>query len=163
MADSRHDGGAARLPFQGPHRRPDPGDHPDPDVVPLRLRLRPGRFSVELTRGGLVFGRHSSADIRLPLPDVSRRHCRFDFGAGRWQVIDLDSLNGVFVNGALVRQAELQHRDVVRIGGFVFDVDLGCGGIVPMDEAADMPAGDSIRSIATAFLPPDDEPLRRAS
>src|SRR5262249_23881460 len=113
---------------------------------------------------GLVFGRHSSADVRLPLPDVSRRHCRFDFGDGRWQVIDLDSLNGVFVNGAPVRQAELHDRDVLRIGGFVFDVDLRGGRrTVPLAESADAPAADSIRSIATAFLPPDDEPLRRAS
>ena len=47
----------------------------------------------------MLIGRHSQADIRLPLPDVSRRHCRFFFGEGVWQVLDLNSLNGVFLNG----------------------------------------------------------------
>jgi predicted component of type VI protein secretion system len=126
MTDSRHDEEAVRLPFQGPHRRREEGDT-DLEVPPLRLRLRPGRFAVELTRDGMVFGRHSSADVRLPLPDVSRQHCRFVCEAGRWHVIDLDSLNGVFVNEALVRRAELREGDVLRLGGFVFDVTRGEG------------------------------------
>ena len=95
--------------------------------MPLRLRLRPGPFSVELTRSGLVLGRHSTADVRLPLPDVSRRHCSFIHEDGRWQVVDLGSLNGVFVNDVLVQQAELHDRDTLRIGGFVFDVELRVG------------------------------------
>jgi predicted component of type VI protein secretion system len=158
MPDSRHDEGAVRLPFQGPHHRTDAGPA-DSDLPPLRLRLRPGRFAVELTRGGLVFGRHSSADVRLPLPDVSRRHCRFVCEAGRWLVVDLDSLNGIFVNDALVQRAELREGDVVRIGGFVFDVTFGSGDqtVAPND------AGDIIRSIAAALPPSDEGPLRRAS
>ena len=90
--------------------------------------------------------------MRLPLPDVSRRHCRFVCEAGRWRVIDLDSLNGVFVNGVMVQQAELRHRDRLRIGGFVFDVDL-CGGETTLqlsDAAAEVP-------------PPSEDELRRAS
>lgn len=159
MADSRHDEGAVRLPFQGPHRRTEDGDSAEPGLPPLRLRLRPGRFAVELTRSGLVFGRHSSADVRLPLPDVSRRHCRFVCEAGRWHVIDLDSLNGVFVNDALVRRAELREHDMIRLGGFVFDVTFGQGDqTVALDEA-----GDIIRSIVAALPPPDEGPLRRAS
>ena len=164
MADSRHDEGAVSLPFQGPHRRSeDAAATPTPTSPPLRLRLRPGRFAVELTRSGLVFGRHSSADVRLPLPDVSRRHCRFVCEAGRWQVIDLDSLNGVFVNDALVRRAELRDRDVVRLGGFVFDVTFGSGDqTVALNDGAEPPA-DIIRSIVAALPPPDEGPLRRAS
>ncbi len=149
MSESRHEG-AASLPFQGPHRRPDG----ESQVAPLRLSLRPGRFAVELTRSGLVFGRHSTADVRLPLPDVSRHHCRFVCEAGRWQVIDLDSLNGVFVNDAPVRRAELHDRDTVRIGGFVFEVDLGGGATQSLGES---------RSVITTVMPPDDAELRRAS
>jgi len=95
------------------------------------LRLRPGPFSVELTRSGLVFGRHSTADVRLPLPDVSRHHCRFIYENSCWQIIDLDSLNGVFVNDVLVKQAQLHDRDRVRIGGFLFDVELSASAEQP--------------------------------
>jgi pSer/pThr/pTyr-binding forkhead associated (FHA) protein len=121
MSDSQQDEGPVRLPFQGPHWRHAPAE---PGLVPLRLRLRPGPFTVELTRSGLVFGRHSTADVRLPLPDVSRHHCQFICENSCWQVIDLDSLNGVFVNDVLVKQAQLHDHDRVRIGGFLFDVDL---------------------------------------
>jgi pSer/pThr/pTyr-binding forkhead associated (FHA) protein len=72
----------------------------------------------------MVIGRHSQADLRLPLPDVSRRHCRFLFTEGSWHVFDLDSLNGVFINGEQVRHAILREHDVLTIGGFQFEVDL---------------------------------------
>ncbi len=104
----------------------------------LRLRLRPGKFAVEVMRSGTVLGRHSGADVRLPLPDVSRRHCRFDCDGGRWQVIDLDSLNGVLVNGEPVRQTELHHRDVMQIGGFVFDVELPAAVTLPLPAATEL-------------------------
>jgi pSer/pThr/pTyr-binding forkhead associated (FHA) protein len=94
------------------------------DFVPLRLLLQPSGAVVELTQPDILLGRHSQADVRLPLPDVSRRHCRFLFGQGVWQVIDLNSLNGVFLNGEPVRQATLRQGDLIRIGDFIFAVDL---------------------------------------
>jgi hypothetical protein len=112
------------LPFQGPHR---PMPHYDPasvEFVPLRLMLQPGNMAIELTRPDMVVGRHSDADIRLPLPDVSRRHCRFVFGNGNWVVMDLNSLNGVFVNDEPIGHATLKQGDRVRIGGYIFAVDL---------------------------------------
>jgi hypothetical protein len=153
MADNRHDTEAHSLPLQGPHRRPDPRRPAEPEVPPMRLRLRPGTFAVEVTRSGTVLGRHSSADVRLPLPDVSRQHCRFVCESGCWQVVDLDSLNGIFLNGQPVRQAELHDHDQLRIGGFVFEVDLS-GEPAP---------ANSVRTIAHALPLPDDGGLRRAS
>ena len=94
------------------------------DFYPLRLLLQPSGAIVELTQPDMLLGRHSQADIRLPLPDVSRRHCRFLFGQGVWQVYDLHSLNGLFLNGELIRQTTLQQGDLLRIGGFTFAVDL---------------------------------------
>jgi pSer/pThr/pTyr-binding forkhead associated (FHA) protein len=94
------------------------------DFVPLRLVLLPSRLVVEFTRPETLVGRHSSADVRLPLPDVSRRHCRFVYHHGTWQVFDLASLNGIFVNGVKVTQATLHDRDVIDIGGFRFVVEL---------------------------------------
>jgi pSer/pThr/pTyr-binding forkhead associated (FHA) protein len=96
-----------------------------PDFVPLRLVLQPsGAPLIEVNRPDMLVGRHTEADIRLPLPDVSRRHCRLVFTEGCWQVIDLNSLNGVQVNGEQVLQAPLENGDLLRIGGFTFAVDL---------------------------------------
>jgi hypothetical protein len=91
---------------------------------PLRLVLQPAGPPLDLTRPEVLVGRHSAADVRLPLPDVSRRHCRFVFSGGRWQVRDLRSLNGTFVNDERVEQSELRAGDRVRLGGLVFVVEL---------------------------------------
>jgi pSer/pThr/pTyr-binding forkhead associated (FHA) protein len=151
---------SAGLPVTGPHWRVQPAMPVPADFVPLRLVLQPSGASVELTQPDMLVGRHSQADIRLPLPDVSRRHCRFIFGQGVWQVLDLNSLNGVFLNGEPIRQATVQQGDLLRIGGFTFAVDL---------TAANSPATDAseglIRSIFKTLPAPsrEAEPWRRAS
>ena len=110
-----------------------------PSFVPLRLLLHPGGLCVEITKANMLVGRHSGADVRLSLPDVSRRHCRFLCVEGCWQVVDLNSLNGVYVNDEAVLQAALHQGDLVRIGGFTFAVDL-CPPPAPAAEAPDDPA-----------------------
>src|SRR5262245_28605264 len=97
---------------------------PPPGFYPLRLQLLPGGLSLEITKPNQLVGRHSMADLRLPLPDVSRRHCRFVFEDGGWRVVDLESLNGVFVNDERVRESSLRPGDQLRIGGFTFAVEL---------------------------------------
>jgi pSer/pThr/pTyr-binding forkhead associated (FHA) protein len=99
-----------------------------PDFAPLRLVLLPTGASVELRQADALVGRHSDADVRLPLPDVSRRHCRLVFVDSCWHVIDLNSLNGVFVNEQRVQQTVLRHRDTLRIGGFTFLIELQAQG-----------------------------------
>jgi len=125
------------LPLQGPHwQRGQQSDLPT-DFIPLRLVLQPSGMVVEITQPNTLVGRHSSADVRLPLPDVSRRHCRFVWNEGQWQVFDLNSLNGVFVNDLPVEQAALHRHDRVRMGGFTFLVHLPEGphqGVAREDE-----------------------------
>ena len=94
------------------------------DFVPLRLLLQPGGLSVEFNQPDMLVGRHSAADVRLSLPDVSRRHCRFLFSDGAWRVFDLNSLNGVFVNGERLQEAALYHGDRIRIGSLTFEVEF---------------------------------------
>jgi pSer/pThr/pTyr-binding forkhead associated (FHA) protein len=113
---------AADLPAQGPHLRLC-GELPA-DFVPLRLVLQPSGAVVAVDRPDVLVGRHTEADVRLPLPDVSRRHCRLQFVAGGWRVVDLSSLNGIHVNGEQVQQAPLAQDDLLRIGGFTFAIDL---------------------------------------
>ena len=96
-----------------------------PDAfVPMRLVLQPGGATIDVDRPDVLVGRHTDCDVRLPLPDVSRRHCRLQFVEGCWQVIDLNSLNGIQVNGEAVLQAPLAQGDRLKIGGFTFSVEL---------------------------------------
>ena len=135
-----------------------PGAGPPPDCVPLRLVLQPGGAVIEVFRPEALVGRHSTADVRLPLPDVSRRHCRLQWVEGCWQVFDLNSLNGVYVNDEAVLQAPLHTGDLLRVGGFTFAVELLAA---PEPE----PAESLVRSIfqLPAHRPPSSHQQRRAS
>jgi pSer/pThr/pTyr-binding forkhead associated (FHA) protein len=138
-----------------------PPDRPeDADgFTPLRLVLQPTGAVLEVNRPDAVVGRHSGADVRLCLPDVSRRHCRLFHTDGRWEVVDLDSLNGVWVNEQAVEQAVLNHGDTLRLGGFTFVVDLSKPAA-----AADGDRSGVLRSIFSALPPPEEDgDLRRAS
>ena len=137
------------------------GDGPD-DFLPMRLRLHPGDHVIDLTQPDVLLGRHSEADLRMPMPDVSRRHCRFVYSAAGWQVIDLDSLNGVFVNGARIsRLSILRPGDHVRICGVEFDVESIAGFTADGPD----PSGDVLRTLDEVVLPVPTEmpPQRRAS
>jgi len=126
-----------------------------PGFFPLRLVLQPGGTTIELTRPDTLLGRHSAADVRLPLPDVSRRHCRCLFAEGNWRIVDLNSLNGLWVNDEHVQQAILQQGDVLRLGGFTFSVEL-------LDTKTEVVSEDSVvRAIYKALPPPDHEAIQR--
>jgi pSer/pThr/pTyr-binding forkhead associated (FHA) protein len=108
----------------------------------------------------MVMGRHSSADLRLHLPDVSRRHCRFVFAEGTWQVFDLASLNGVFVNERRIDQAVLQQGDRLCIGSYIFEVDL----TEQVDADPMLPAGlKTLGNIADLLPKPPNHSQRQAS
>jgi hypothetical protein len=108
--------------LQGPHR--DFAGAPPRDFVPLRLMLRPAGPCVELVQPNTLVGRHSDADVRLTSLDVSRRHCRFVFEDGHWKIIDLNSLNGVYVNEERMHEATVYDGDTIRVGPLTFTVQI---------------------------------------
>jgi hypothetical protein len=76
-------------------------------------RLRPDRT--------YVFGREDGVDIQLQDALVSRRHAELVWTDGRWEVRDLASRNGVFVEGVrIIQSAQLDDGSQLQIGGHVF-------------------------------------------
>jgi FhaA, N-terminal domain/FHA domain len=70
----------------------------------------------ELDGGRAVIGRSKECDIQLPDPNVSRRHAEVrQEGAAYW-VIDLDSTNGMEVNGRRQKRAKLRQGDRITLG-----------------------------------------------
>jgi pSer/pThr/pTyr-binding forkhead associated (FHA) protein len=63
-------------------------------------------------------GRHPGSDIYLDDVSVSRRHVEFRWEDGELSVVDLDSLNGTYVNRQAVDSAVLIDGDEVQIGKF---------------------------------------------
>ena len=71
----------------------------------------------------LILGRDPSNQLEVRDPAVSRKHCSVrEVSADVFEVADLDSHNGTFVNGARVSRQTIQHGDRIRIGNseFVF-------------------------------------------
>jgi hypothetical protein len=75
-----------------------------------------------------VLGRSKECDCVLRDPNVSRRHAELRrTGNGDWQIVDLDSTNGVKVNGRRVDSSRLSPGDDVVLGTtrFAFDIEQG--------------------------------------
>jgi pSer/pThr/pTyr-binding forkhead associated (FHA) protein len=70
-----------------------------------------------IAKPNAVFGRASDADIQYIIADISRRHCLFEHKADCWYVIDLNSTNGVRVNGEKILPnvaRDIKPGDVIR-------------------------------------------------
>ncbi len=64
----------------------------------------------------IVLGRSRECDIQVEDPNVSRRHAELrQEGASYW-IVDLDSTNGIEVNGRRVKRAKLDSGDTFTVG-----------------------------------------------
>jgi adenylate cyclase len=75
-----------------------------------------GGDPIPLRRPVLVVGRRERCDICLRFPNISSKHCELAFKDGYWVVRDLDSTNGIKVNGNRLRYRPLRPGDVLTIG-----------------------------------------------
>ncbi len=86
--------------------------------APLVLEVNGVRHP--LSAPGFTIGRGSEADLRINDPGVSRIHCRVvvdDEGDDLTVTIeDMDSTNGVVVNGKKVQQARLEDGSRIELG-----------------------------------------------
>ncbi|MEM8961527.1 MAG: adenylate/guanylate cyclase domain-containing protein, partial [Acidobacteriota bacterium] len=71
----------------------------------------------------LRVGRSSDNEIVLPDYSVSRRHAGIERDGDGWVVRDLDSTNGVQVNGQAVERAAIRPGDIVKVGVFELSVE----------------------------------------
>lgn len=70
----------------------------------------------ELTGETVVIGRGLNCSIRLNDVEISRRHVELRKTEKGWLLADLESSNGVYINGAKVREQLLAIGDQIQIG-----------------------------------------------
>lgn len=75
----------------------------------------PGR-EVELTADLYVVGRSEEANLRVDHPSMSRAHARLDYEGNQWTISDLDSVNGIAINGIQKDDYVLKAGDVIELG-----------------------------------------------
>ncbi|MFM7131599.1 MAG: FHA domain-containing protein [bacterium] len=73
-----------------------------------------------LKEGLFVVGRHPSCEISLDSVRVSRMHCCVYINSGRVYIRDLNSTNGVKINGCRISESEILDQDLVQIGHLKF-------------------------------------------
>ncbi|MDY5785369.1 MULTISPECIES: oxoglutarate dehydrogenase inhibitor Odhl [unclassified Corynebacterium] len=71
-----------------------------------------------LDRDTTTAGRHPEADIFLDDVTVSRRHAEFRRNEGSFEVVDVGSLNGTYVNREPRNSQALSAGDEIQIGKF---------------------------------------------
>jgi pSer/pThr/pTyr-binding forkhead associated (FHA) protein len=79
-----------------------------------------------------VVGRSEDADLVLSDSGVSRKHAAFEEKDEKFIIKDLDSTNGIFVNGHFTKEFSLQDGDKVSIGTHVLQV------VMPRSPAEDV-------------------------
>ncbi len=90
----------------------------DADPVGRVIVATEGRTVQELPLqvGRVIIGRTSDNDLQVDSRFVSRHHCQIVTGAEGSMIEDLNSTNGIFVQGKRVRRHNLNDGDVVVIG-----------------------------------------------
>lgn len=68
----------------------------------------------------LIIGRETAANLCIADASVSRRHAKIEKSDNGFEVTDLESLNGTFVNDVPIKNRLLEHGDRVRIGDSQF-------------------------------------------
>src|SRR2546423_3889063 len=70
----------------------------------------------DITEPELSIGREAANHVCLVDPSVSRRHALIRREDEGFKVLDLESLNGTFVNGVPVSERALEHGDLIAVG-----------------------------------------------
>lgn len=104
------------------------------ELIPLG-----GGDPIPLLKKSLLVGRRESCDIVLRFSNVSAHHCQLTLNAGYWYVRDLNSRNGVKVNGSRVQERRLDPGDVLHVAKHRYEVkyspiDIGAVGPPPPEE-----------------------------
>jgi hypothetical protein len=71
--------------------------------------------------GKNVIGSAADVDVCITDKKVSRKHATIRYEAGEFQIVDLDSSNGTFVNDEKVQKHDLIDNDIIKLGDIQFE------------------------------------------
>jgi pSer/pThr/pTyr-binding forkhead associated (FHA) protein len=98
--------------------------------MPSRLKALTAGSDILISRSLVLVGRHPLCDVQIDSFQVSRRHCCLSEAPGGVEVRDLNSTNGVRINGQRVASGRLRPGDELWIAHAQYRVEGG-----PADDA----------------------------
>ncbi|HRK32663.1 MAG TPA: FHA domain-containing protein [Tepidisphaeraceae bacterium] len=114
-------------------------------VVLVMFKTDGSRRSFSLHKQTTVVGRREDCDVRIPLGEISRKHCKIIREDDELKIEDLGSSNGTYINGQRVQGASLSPGDTIKIGSVVFVVQLDG---VPGDDEMTPFTSDNVVAVA---------------
>jgi len=87
----------------------------------LRHYINGSVVSIYEIKDSLIIGRHPHCNISIDDPTISARHAELQVDTGRCELIDLQSTNGVRIDGEKVSQVSLENRNLFALGTHEFE------------------------------------------
>ena len=142
-------------------------------VVLVMFRAEGDKRSFSITKDITVIGRREDCDLRIPVSEVSRKHCRVLKDGDAIRVEDLGSSNGTYHNGQRISgSVTIEPGDSVQVGPVVFVLQIDGNPpeeeLAPFEQRAAQHLDDSLAPSPTAGgegeapayeAPADDEGL----
>jgi predicted component of type VI protein secretion system len=117
-------------------------------LVLVMFRAEGERRSFSIPRDVTIVGRREDCDLRIPVGEVSRKHCRFIKEGDTVRVEDMGSSNGTYHNGQRIAgSAIVQPGDSIEVGPVIFVVQID-----------GVPADDELTPVASAANSHNAEP-----
>src|SRR5215471_13653733 len=88
-----------------------------PRLISISGPLEGTIFSI--TDADVTIGRGPSNSICIADPLLSRQHCRITREGDLFNLLDLGSFNGTFVNGVPIKEQAIAHGDLIKTGGSI--------------------------------------------
>ena len=73
----------------------------------------------QLDRPTMIVGRSADADLRIDSEELSRKHMLIIRSGDEFSCEDMDSRNGVFLNGVKIHSATLRDKDTLQLGAVI--------------------------------------------
>ncbi len=126
-----------------------------------------GGDPIPLLKKQLLIGRRESCDIVLRFANVSAHHCQLLINNGYWYIRDMQSRNGVKVNGLKVQERRIDPGDALSISKHKYELqyspaNLGAIGPPPADDVPAEIMGESLLTRAgLKSTAPEERPEKR--
>ena len=115
-------------------------------MAKLLVHENAGVREFEIVDNEVHMGRELDNTLRLPDPSISRHHCVLRKVGGGYEIQDLQSSNGVLVNGNRVQSSPLRNGDRITLGQIHLTFqdpqsEVGATAAVSREEAVQPPLG----------------------
>ncbi len=115
-------------------------------MAKLLVHESAGVREFEIVDDEVHMGRELDNTLRLPDPSISRHHCVLRKVGGGYEIQDLQSSNGVLVNGNRVQSSPLRNGDRITLGQIQLTFqdplsEVGATAAVSREEAVQPPLG----------------------